>query len=172
MKFYIACAIIGGILTLISLFGHDFGDHDFDHGGDVDGHGDDSPGIFSFRTLVVFLTTFGIVGMVCTYYGLSPIFVILLSMVSGACLGTLTWWMMSLAMKQQANSMMNLDSIVGLSAVVTTTIPINGVGEIALQFNSQRKHITAKSELNNSISENTSVKIVSYGSGVAVVKLP
>lgn len=171
MKFYIACAVIGGILTLFSLFGHDFGDYDFDHDGEIDVHGDNSPGIFSFRTLVVFLTTFGIVGVICTYYGLSPHFVVLLSMISGAFLGTLTWWIMSLAMKQQVNSVMNLDSIIGKTAIVTTTIPINGVGEIALQFNNQRKHITAKSKSDETIKEHSPVKIIDYSSGVAVVEL-
>ena len=62
---------VGFLFLLVSLVFGEIFDH-FDAGIDHDlGHG--GPGFFSSRVLSVFITAFGAVGAIATYYGFGPV---------------------------------------------------------------------------------------------------
>lgn len=178
MTLFIICGLVGFVLLLVSLFsGHDTDlsgmDHDFDHGsGDVDSGDQSSVSVFSFRTITVFLTAFGAVGAVANFYGLDMLWSAVSGVAAGFVFGFISWWMMNFAMKQQASSLISISDLIGKSAIVHTSIPKNGIGEIAVEVNGQRKHFSAKS--NNpeiEISTNSTVKITENAGGTVLVQL-
>lgn len=169
MTFFIICGGIGLLFTLFSMFsGHD-GDISADHevGGDHDSEG---VSIFSFRSIVVFLTGFGAVGAIATYYGCSMMVSSILGILSGVVLAFVAWRLMVIIMKQQASSTINYNTLVNKTGVVTTTISVNGMGEVMVEASGQRKYCPARSDQQVQIPEHSSVKIVSVSAGVLIVQ--
>jgi membrane protein implicated in regulation of membrane protease activity len=123
---YLGAAVIGGALLLIqivlSLFGGDAdGDVDFD--GDVELDHGDIGGHLSFRTVVAFVTFFGIAGMACSRAGLSTS----VSLIVAVVVGSLAFWLVGLAMVQlsRLRSQGNVDirNAVGVEGKVYLSVP-------------------------------------------------
>src|SRR5215208_4549584 len=84
---FLGIAAVGFVFLMVSLF---FGevfehfdtslDHDLDHGG---------PGFFSPRVMSVFVTAFGGVGAVATFYKIGPVPASLLGFASGLVLSSI-----------------------------------------------------------------------------------
>ena len=123
---YLGAAVVGGALLLIqivlSLFGGD-ADADADFDGDVELDHGDIGGHLSFRTVVAFVTFFGIAGMACSRAGLSTAASLAIAVVTGS----LAFWLVGLAMVQLARlrSEGNVDirNAVGVEAKVYLTVP-------------------------------------------------
>jgi membrane protein implicated in regulation of membrane protease activity len=147
-------------------------DHGFDHDSDHHDGGQSSVSIFSFRVIVVFLTGFGAVGALCTYFKMDMLTSSFFGVVTGLILGFVSWWMMNFAMKQQASSLINTNELVGKDAIVHIPIPVNGLGEVVIELNGQRKYISARSKnTDKAIPINSQVKILSNSAGTLIVEL-
>lgn len=147
---YLGCAIVGGVLLIIqmvmALFGAD-GDLDGDVPDDIGG----TPGL-GFRTVVAFLTFFGIAGMGARAQGFSPIVTILIAVLTGG----IAFWLVGLAMFQlsrlRASGTVDINNAVGVEAKVYLVIPAERSGEgrvtVPLQGRTQQyKAITPGPEI-------------------------
>jgi membrane protein implicated in regulation of membrane protease activity len=180
MTFFLICMIVGVILLLFSIFGgmgdHDFHfDHDFDHDAGMDHDGgvdhDDGPSFFSFRVLITFMTIFGAVGALCTYYELGPLWSSIIGFISGIVAALLAWWLMRQTFKQQASSHITLNDLLSKEAMVTTAIPAGGnPGEITLEVKAQRKCYAAKTKDNAAVPQGTVVIITETTTSVLIVE--
>ena len=164
MIFFLICSGIGLTFLMISLFTGNDGDIS---SADVD---IDSSGVFSLRTIMAFLTSFGATGSLTLYFGLSMLVSSLCGVAAGIVFAYISWRMMNFAIKQQANSVIVSSDIIGKIAIVHTAIPANGIGEILIEINGQRKYISARDKDHNSIDTNAQVKILENLSGLAIVQ--
>ena len=152
---YFGAAVVGGALLLISivlaLLGGD-ADADVDFDADLDLDQADIGGHLSFRTVVAFVTFFGIAGMACSRAGLSTGVSLLVAVV----VGSLAFWLVGLAMVQLARlrSEGNVDirNAVGVEAKVYLTVPgaRSGSGRVTVPIQGrsmQFKAITSGPEL-------------------------
>jgi len=146
---YLGYAIVGGVLliiqTVMALLGGD-GDMDGDTADDIDG-----PGI-GFRTVVAFITFFGIAGMAARAQGFSPTVTLLLAVVAGG----VAFWLVGLAMYQlyrlRSSGTVDINNAVGVEAKVYLSVPANRSGEgrvtVPLQGRTQQyKAITKGPEI-------------------------
>lgn len=163
--FFLICACIGTLLVLINIFFGGFADHDVQLDTDLDG-----PGIFSFRSIIIFIAVFGAVGGLSYYnansFGISSLYGIL----SGFAASILAWYLMKFAFKQQASSLISISDTVNKNAVVTTSIPENGIGEIMIETKGQRKYLSARELNNKSVNIHSKVKVIENQSNIIIVE--
>jgi len=126
--FFWSAAVGGGLLVislLLTLIGGD-ADSDFDVDADVDG--DVSGGGLSFRTVVAFLTFFGLTGMLGLSLGWSPI----VSLGVAVLAGGLAFWLVGLAMYQlyrlRSSGNVDIGNAVGVEARVYLKVPAERTG--------------------------------------------
>lgn len=172
MNFFLVVGLIGFVLMMFSMFsGHDADlsvDHDVGH---IDGSDHDSISVFSFRTIMTFLTAFGGVGWLCMYLGKTMLFASFCGITCGLIFGFVAWWLTNFAMKQQVNSLIGSDSFLNRSAIVHTTIPENGIGEVQIEFAGQRKYLSARAKDGHLIPANTTVTVIENIAGTLVVEI-
>jgi len=165
-------AVISFILSGLGHLGtgHEagVGDHHFDvggHGVDVSGHGVDtghhdvgahadgssaelhlSP--VSPITIAMFITSVGGVGFILQQIpGGNLLFSLPLALVSGFVIaGAAFYFLYRIFLVTQASSNYSRESVLDLEAEVITTIPANGVGEIAYTAKGSRFNAPARSE--------------------------
>lgn len=119
---FLVSAIAGGALLvlqiLVTLIG---GDSDVD--GDLDGGFDGDTGGLSFRTVVAFVTFFGIAGSAALSSGMGP-WAALAVAVAG---GSLAFWLVGLAMLQlsrlRSSGNVSIQNAVGVEARVYLAVP-------------------------------------------------
>lgn len=173
MNFFLIIGGVGLVLFLFSIFGG--GEHDFDHDAGIDsadgGDNDDGSSFFSYRTIVTFMTAFGAAGALAKYFGLSIVWSSLIGAITGIAFGLFAWWLMRLAFRQQASSLVTSADILEKIAIVNIQITGGNLGEISVEAKGQRKCYQAKSVSGNTITENTAVKIVA-DTGVFVLVEP
>jgi hypothetical protein len=143
---YFACAAIGGAIlvlqTLASLLG--MGHHDADAGfGDAHDHGlghhDHADGdtfvkLFTFKSIVAFVTFFGLTGLACERGGMASSATLALALGAGAvALWGVAWIMKSLS-RLQSRGNVKLENAVGLAAKVYLRIPPRneGMGKVTV----------------------------------------
>ena len=154
---FLAIAGLGFVFLLLSAFfgeifdsvGADF-DHDLDHGG---------PGFFSTRVLSVFVTTFGGVGAIATYYGLSPVPASLIGFGSGFVLSSVVLAFARFLYRQQATSEVRTSDLVGHSARVVVAIPAGGVGQVRCRIGEELVDKIARTRDGGVIPENAAVRV-------------
>jgi len=152
---YLGAAVIGGALLLISivlaLFGGD-ADADVDFDGDIELDHGDIGGHLSFRTVVAFVTFFGIAGMACARAGLSTG----VSLVVAVTVGSLAFWLVGLAMVQlsrlRSEGNVDIRNAVGVEGKVYLTVPgeRSGTGRVTVPIQGrsmQFKAVTRGPEL-------------------------
>jgi membrane protein implicated in regulation of membrane protease activity len=164
MIFFLICSGIGLTFLMVSLFTGNDGDIS---SADVDV---DSSGVFSLRTIMAFLASFGATGALTLYFGLSILASSLSGVAAGFVFAYISWQMMNFAIKQQANSVFVSSDMIGKTAIVHSAIPLNGIGEILIEINGQRKYISARDKDHNSIDTNAQVKILENLSGIVIVQ--
>lgn len=167
---FLALALVGLIFIIVSVFlGHDLG-HELEAGADISGGG---PSAFSVRTFAVFLTSFGAVGAVTSYYleaqrGAGAISS-LLGLLSGLLLSGIYLVAMRMIYSQQASSLVADRDLVGAEARVTVAIPENGVGEVSCSIGVQTTRRTARGHGRQAIPEGAIVRVKEvYGDTVVV----
>ena len=170
MIFYAVCLVVGLMFTLVSaIAGHFFGGHE---GGDVGtgGHAeagfDDSgvPGISFFSPLVLacFITAFGAFGILFNdIKATSSVWLSAPLSAGGAfCIALVALWILNfLFTKSQGSSESKVGSLVGQTAILLSSIPENGVGEIAYVQGGTRYTAPARSEGHGAISQGETVRI-------------
>ena len=154
---FLAIAGVGAVFLAISLlFGEIFEhfgdglDHDLDHGG---------PGFFSTRVLSVFITTFGGVGAIATFYGLSPVTSSLLAFGSGFVLSSVVLAFGRFLYRQQASSEVRTGDLVGQQARVVIAIPAGGVGQVRCRIGEELVDKIARTRDGGVIAENVAVRV-------------
>jgi membrane protein implicated in regulation of membrane protease activity len=154
---FLAIAGVGFAFLMLSLlFGEVFEhfgdglDHDLDHGG---------PGFFSTRVLSVFVTTFGGVGAIATYYGLSPVASSVLAFGSGFVLSSVVLAFGRFLYRQQATSEVRTNDLVGQNARVVIAIPPGGVGQVRCRIGEELVDKIARARDGDVIPENAAVRV-------------
>ena len=171
MIIYIACLALGLIFTIISAFGSHFfgGGHeggDIGTGGHVEGgidsHGMPGISFFSPTVLAAFITAFGAFGIVFSHisatssaWASAP-----LAAVSGAICAWLVFLLFNaMFSRTQSSSESRVASLPGLTALVVTPIPPDGVGEIAYVQSGCRYTAPARAEDGLAIGNGKTVRI-------------
>ncbi len=139
---YFACAAFGGAVlvlqTLASMvgIGHTDGDVDLDdlhHGGHA-GHGSVVDGdvflkLFTLKTIVAFLTFFGLGGLAAERAGMASGGSLGLASVAGVVALYAVAWLMRALSRLQSRGNARLDRAVGLAAKVYLRVPPRGEGQ-------------------------------------------
>lgn len=167
---YLVCFGVGLLFTLVSgVLGGVFGGHDA-HGGVADTHAEggfashEMPGFspLSPTTLATFVTAFGGLGMVFhTIPATRPPWFSVPLAALGAFLAAaaVVWLFSAIFMRTQSSSEGRVATLVGLTAMLNTSIPADGVGEIAYVQGGSRYTAPARSEGGRPIPNGTAVKI-------------
>jgi membrane protein implicated in regulation of membrane protease activity len=154
---FLVIAGAGLLFLLVSLFFGEISehfdtslDHDLDHGG---------PSFFSPRVMSVFVTSFGGVGAIATYYGLSPILASLTGFASGVALSALVLAFARFLYRQQATSEVRAHDLVGQSARVVVAIPPGGVGQVRCRIGEELIDKIARARDGLLVPENAAVRV-------------
>jgi hypothetical protein len=157
---YIGCAVAGGTILLIqtALLAFGIGDghdaaHDL-HPEDVGpGHGDthESSGSFqllSVRTLVAFLTFFGLGGWWACERGWEGWQVALFALASGMSVGLIVAWALTLQRRLNTEGNVRPENAIGKTANVYLRIPANraGAGKITLAVQGRTAEYSAMTD--------------------------
>jgi|SRR3989344_3537376 len=181
---FASLAIVGAIISIVSmLFGGDHDsdvDHDVDHDGDGD-HGDQGDSgvgfgwllypVMSVRGMSLLATGFGALGYITFYITQKLLYSCIVGTLSGWLFAFVGFMLIRTFKKQQSNSLVQNESLIGLEAIVTLYIPENGMGEVTLivpgQGQTRRTAVSSQP-----IRSGQPVKIIrTFGSNVEVKAL-
>ena len=179
---YLVFLILGLAVFAISIFGlveHDFDfsglgygidldmTHDFDLGHqDIESH-TDSPGLFSIRTISAFLAGFGLGGILAKLvleWGVGG--QLLLGFVIALSLAAIAYFIMKLMYSQQGGALRDSSELVGKTAVVTTGVGNQGIGECRVENN----HYTFREKNNAKLEPNQVGKVVQAEAGLLIIE--
>jgi membrane protein implicated in regulation of membrane protease activity len=153
---YVLCAVVGGAMlvlqTLLMVFGA--GDHhDVGHGeGGLEGHdvGHVDQGIFdvkwlSLKTLVSYLTFFGLAGLAAEKAGLSTVLTLTIALASGAIAVVVVALLMSSLSRLQSRGNVVLANAVGRTGRVYLRIPESrrGAGKVTIEVQGRSVEVDA-----------------------------
>lgn len=134
---YFYCSVIGGAVLLLQLIlviagaGHGDGDVDLDGDVGLDAHADASDAFFkvlSLKTLVAFVTFFGLSGMASTNAGLATLPTLAISIGAGTAALYIVAWMMVGLSRLQSSGNVNIENAIGSAAKVYLKIPGHNKG--------------------------------------------
>jgi hypothetical protein len=185
---YFGCAAVGGTIlvlqTLLTLFtgghdvdgAHDVHDlHDVSHDGDAHatGHGDAFIKLFTFKTLVAFITFFGLAGLAGEWNHTSPATTLTLALLAGGAALFAVAWMMHLLALLQSKGNVRLENAVGGTAQVYLRIPAReeGPGKVTLSMQGRTVELKAVTT-GPEIPTGTLVKVVALRPGETLEVLP
>lgn len=154
---YFGSAVIGGALLVIQLVLSIFtggADADFDVDVDIDADldGAEGAGGISFRTVVAFITFFGIAGMGCSQAGVGRFLTLLAAVGAGGSAFWLTGLMMAQLYRMQSSGTVRIQNAVGAEGKVYLKVPgrKKGAGKVTIPIQGRTmeyRAITAGSEL-------------------------
>jgi len=182
---YYACAAIGGCIlvlqTLLTLVGggHDVGAHDVhDLGHDhLDGHDSDHGDTFvkfiTFKTIIAFVTFFGLAGLACEWSNLTRTTTFGVALGAGAAALFAVGWLMQGLSRLHSAGNLELENAVGCAAQVYLRIPARGTGSGKITVTMQGRTV----ELNAvtagpEIATGSAVKIIALRDGDTLEVLP
>lgn len=126
--------------------------------------------VLSLKNLLLFGIGFGALGGIATYLGAGPLLASGAGLLTGVGMVVLGVLFYRAVRGQQANSSTSLNNLIGKTAVVSTRIPVQGMGEITTQNeHGTQIHLTAQSE-SSEIQEGTVVIITAFAGSRAIVK--
>lgn len=165
---FVSTAIIAAVMLCLSLvFNHD---HDVDHDVDHDGGGNTIP-ILSSKIIFIFLVGFGAFGFFGCRGRLSPLLASLCGIAGGVFFAALGSAFMRFLYKSQGNSIISSASLIGLRAIVETSIPPGGQGVVRVNLPDGRMdHFQARSTGDSTVWINRTVIIVESAGGVLTVE--
>ncbi len=162
---FLGLAAIGFLFLLISLvvgelfdLGDLFGDHDFDAGVDVDGHGGGTS-FLSSRVISVFITAFGGFGAIGSHLGYGIGVSTAMGLGSGVVFGGLIYLFVTFLHGQEASSDVRVSDLVGATGQVSVTIPRGGLGQVRCSQGESVVEKIARSQDGEEIPVNTLVKV-------------
>ena len=146
---------------------HAESDHDHsDAGHDSDGH---NPSIFNMKVISIFMTSFGMTGVVCQRMGYSTLTSTLAGLMVGVILGAIGWWIVRIFFISHASSTISDQDLVGCHGKISIDIPNEAFGEVEVMTKSQRLFLLARSADGSSIPKGVPVQIVRSADGFLVV---
>ena len=179
-KFFLICAIVGGLFVLFRLImqfigiGHD-GGSDFDAGGhNIDGHHADSDigfKILSLHGLTSFFMMFGLVGLALYRQSRMSVFI---SMIGAVAAGLISVWIIkklfSLTVSLQSSGTISIDDTVGCKGKVYLTIPIDGTGKVLISVKNSLREYEARTNDDTTIKSDTPIRVIWVDGNVLVVE--
>lgn len=177
---YFAMVMAGLIFALGSLFLSEVGDGDSgaDGGADADGDGglfgDSDLRIFSPITIGTFMTVFGATGLICTIgLGAERRLSLMVAALAGAAISLLVAFIYSrLLVEMHGSTEIRQADMVGVEALVTTSIPAQGLGEVRFEISKEWIARPARSADNTPIARGSTVIVEqTAGAGVVIVRL-
>lgn len=148
----IITTVIFVVMVILSVIGGDSdadADADFDADGDAGGDADIGGGmmsyILSFKTLMAFLLGASWTGLSALYQGWSIFAIALVSVLSGILMMALMAFLLSMFVKLQHDSTLDMGNTIGASGVAYVTIPANGGtgGQVEILVNNSYKTFEA-----------------------------
>jgi len=164
---FLLCAVVGGsvlvLQTILLVFGAGM-DSDLDADGDFDAlDGADSAldvadahesfvQVLSFKTVVAFLTFFGLVGLACEQAEMTPAWTLSLAIGAGLIAVYIVAWLMAGLARLQSKGNLELSNAVGCRGTVYLRVPAqqSGVGRVTVAVQGRTvecKAVTAGAEL-------------------------
>lgn len=154
-QLYIGCAVVGGtvlilqfVLMAFGLFDHDV---DVDSVDDIAVEHDPSAAFFkmlSLKTIVAFLTFFGLTGMATSKSSLPDPLPLLISIAAGSVALFVVAWLMAAMAKLQSRGNVDLRNAVGATARVYLRVPAGNVGRGKVTVSVQGRSVEAKAFTN------------------------
>ncbi len=139
---YFYCSVVGGFIlvvqTLLLLVG---GDSDVEAEiGDVADGADAFLAVLSFKTIVAFLTFFGLTGMACLQGGFSGYITAIFAFLAGSTALYLVAWMMRTLSRLQSRGNLDLQNAIGQQGKVYLRVPPkqSGTGRVILNVQGRR----------------------------------
>ena len=146
----VLATIVFIIMVILSVIGGDSdadadADADGDAGGDADAGGGMMSYILSFKTLLAFMLGASWTGLSALYQGWSIFAIALTSIVSGVLMMALMAFLLSMFVKLQHDSTLDMSSTVGAQGVAYVTIPASGAqgGQVEILVNNSYKTFEA-----------------------------
>jgi hypothetical protein len=182
---FLGIFLVGVVFSALSLVlgGHGDGDHDFGHETDHDTdhdhgsehHGENgessifSVGMFSMRGIILLTSGFGGIGFLVQVSTGKVFFSTAAGIVGGYVFAFIVLYALKIFKSQQANSLIELKSAVGIQGVVTVSIPSTGVGEVRLTVSGMEMSKTAVSKNGVPIRSGTPVRVEEVNGSTLVV---
>ena len=165
---YFYCAVVGGVIlvlqTVLMIFAGadtdidtdvdvdvdaDLDLHDADHVGDA---GDAFAKVLSFKTIVAFLTFFGLTGLACLEAGVDSTWTFIASVGAGLTALYIVAWLMAMLWKLRSEGNEDLRNAIGTKGKVYLRVPGNqqGIGKVTVTVQGRlitRKAVTTGSEI-------------------------
>jgi hypothetical protein len=140
----IISSLIFVVMIILSIAGGD-SDGDTDGGGDMDGGAGMMSYILSFKTVLAFLLGASWTGLSALYQGMSLFAIALISILAGVLMMALMAFLLSLFVKLQHDSTLDMGNTVGAQGVAYVTIPANGGkgGQVEILVNNSYKTFDA-----------------------------
>lgn len=136
MLSFLIIALIGlTFFGLSALLGSHSGGHDVNHSGESA-----ISEFFTIRNLFLFITGFGSAGQVAEYYGANPVDASFIGAAGGFSLVVVIVVVYHFACKQDSNTVISEQDVVGETGNVITAIPKGGQGEIVVNDSTGRPH--------------------------------
>lgn len=173
MLIFFTIALIGFLYVLLtSVIGHAADAvHDIGHaGGDAhDGDHEHMLSIFSPRVIAIFLMGFGAAGGVARYYGFSYPASSLIGFGVGLVVGLFMAWLVGFLIRQQSNSLIKTNDLVGQVGTVDVSMEGNDPGEVSIQYGGRFGVYIARSKGGKNIAKGKQVRVLeTSGSSLTV----
>ena len=175
-KFYYVVAIISTLVFVVqlvlNLIGVGVDDADVDVGsahdaldagaGHVDGAHSTGLGVISVKTVMAFLVGFGWTGAICLGGGMRLGFAIPLSIVAGAVLMLLVFWMLKIFYDLAETGNVDTKNAVGKTATVYVSVPPagQGRGQIQVTVQGRLRELNAVAQDEEALKPGTHVRVV------------
>jgi membrane protein implicated in regulation of membrane protease activity len=173
--FFMACAVVGGVLFLFRLALFFLGGGDTDVDADVpggDGSFDDTDDSFRFlsvQSLSAFFLMFGLVGLALLREGVQEF----VAIIAAVAAGVFTVWVVSqifVQMKRlQSDGTIRTENAIGQEGTVYLTIPSEGSGQVQVVVQGGLRMFDAVSADHQKIPTGTHIRVVKIVSGKVLV---
>jgi membrane protein implicated in regulation of membrane protease activity len=172
--FYLAAVVISFVYAMLALVGAGVGDAlDLDLDADVDADGELGFLTISPLALAMFGAAFGLTGLITrNAFNMSAAASLLTAAVIGIIIGVLAQLLFLYVLSPSKSSHYSLaDVATGRKAEVIITIPADGLGTVALDTQSGRITLAARSAAGKQIAKGQVVAIESISGRMAVVRV-
>lgn len=167
------CAVVGGVLAAITLFGGGDADADLDADAGTDGlasgAGSVLASLFSLRTLVLALGFFGVTGLVMPLVGTGGVGTLVAATVVGVVAGAVNDRVLRYLRRSASDSALPAEALVGRAGLVS--IPVGGGrrGKVTVEAGGRSVGLVAEPFLDAEgvLERDTTVVIVEMNGGVA-----